>query len=96
MAELLGPRARAYTDYKPSTEFDGLLAKAESRRDFGKLKEAMQQLHLKFEREMPFVPLWCLDVHAITDSRLQTDPLVPLLDPLAPFAKIANWSLSVR
>lgn len=92
-AELLGPRARAYMAYSPSIEFDRLLARVEARRDFGQLKKAMEDLHKQFNHEMPFVPLWSLDVHALTDSRLRTDPPAVLLDPLAPFAKIANWSL---
>ncbi len=91
--ELFGPRARAYTGFKPSTEFDRLLARIEGRRDFGQLKKAMEALHVEFRREMPFVPLWSLDVHALTDARLTTDPPVALLDPLAPFAKIAGWSV---
>ncbi|MFO0807219.1 MAG: ABC transporter substrate-binding protein [Gemmataceae bacterium] len=91
--EVLGPRTRVYTMFKPSTEFDRLLRLTESRRDFRFLQESMQRLHRDFATEMPFVPLWSLDVHAMIDSRLTTDPLPSLIDPLAPFAKIANWSL---
>src|SRR5262245_30442465 len=50
---LLDPHARGlgnrnYLNYTPPPEFDGLLAACQNRRDFGALRQAMQQLHAEF------------------------------------------------
>ena len=86
-------KGRNFMSYQPSADFATLLARTESHRDFGELRAAMRQLHAEFRKEMPFIPLWHLDTHVLASSRLRTEPVVPLLDPLAPFLFIDQWTL---
>lgn len=88
------PGDRNFMGYMPGQDFGTLLARTQSHRDFGELRTAMRQLHVEFRnREMPFIPLWCLDTHVLASSRLRTVPAVPLLDPLAPFLFADQWTL---
>jgi hypothetical protein len=88
------PGNRNFMGYVPSADFGALLARTQSLRDFGELQKAMRQLHLEFgSREMPFIPLWTLDVHVLASTRLRTVPAAPLLDPLKPFLFIDQWTL---
>jgi ABC-type transport system substrate-binding protein len=84
---------RNFMSYTPSPDFAALLARTQSHRDFGELRIAMRQLHAEFRKEMPFIPLWHLDTHVLASSRLRTEPAVPLLDPLAPFLFVDQWTL---
>jgi ABC-type transport system substrate-binding protein len=82
-----------FMSYTPSPDFAALLVRSQSHRDFGELRIALRQLHLEFRKEMPFIPLWNLDTHILATSRLRTEPAVPLLDPLAPFLFVDQWTL---
>lgn len=87
------PNGRNFMSYVPSPDFASLLARSQSHRDFGELRTAMRQLHVEFRKEMPFIPLWQLDTHVLATSRLRTEPAIALLDPLAPFLFIDQWTL---
>jgi len=84
---------RNFMSYTPSPDFAALLARTQVHRDFGELRVAMRQLHLEFRKEMPFIPLWSLDTHVLASSRLRTEPAVTLLDPIAPFLFVDQWTL---
>jgi ABC-type oligopeptide transport system substrate-binding subunit len=93
----IGPPGKAngrnFMSYSPSPDFTALLARTQSHRDFGELRIAMRQLHVEFRKEMPFIPLWQLDTHVLASSRLRTEPAIALLDPLAPFLFVDQWTL---
>jgi len=84
---------RNFMSYTPSPDFAAILSRTQVHRDFGELRVAMRQLHLEFRKEMPFIPLWSLDTHVLASSRLRTEPAVTLLDPIAPFLFVDQWTL---
>ena len=88
--EFLG---RNFMRYMPPAEMQQILARCLDRRDFGVVRTAMRQLHGTFAAEMPFIPLWHLDTHALLAAGLTTVPLAAQIDPLAPFTHIEQWSL---
>jgi ABC-type oligopeptide transport system substrate-binding subunit len=88
-----GPGGRNALNYRPPETFEGLLVACQSHRDFDKLRRAMHRLHAEFRTELPFIPLWHLDTHALLSDRLRTVPDPHLLDPLAPFVHIDRWEL---
>jgi ABC-type transport system substrate-binding protein len=84
---------RNFTHYVPPGEVQQLLLQCQDRRQFGAVREAMQRLHLTFATEMPFIPLWHLDTHALLAAGLTTVPPAAQLDPLAPFTHIEQWTV---
>jgi ABC-type transport system substrate-binding protein len=97
-AGLLDPLARAhggrnFMGYDPPAEVQGLLNRCQYQRDFGEVRKAMWQLDESFRTEIPFIPLWHLDTHALLAAGLTTVPPAALLDPLAPFTHIEQWSV---
>jgi ABC-type transport system substrate-binding protein len=84
--------ARNFMNYVP-IELQPPLARCQDRRDFGVVRKAMRQLHETFAAEMPFIPLWHLDTHALLAAGLTTVPPAAQLDPLAPFTHIEQWTL---
>jgi hypothetical protein len=96
-AGLFDPKAqgsgnRNFMRYQPSADFGATLARCQDRRDFGEVRKAMQRLHAVFRTtEMPFIPMWHLDTHVLVADRLQVEPAVALLDPLAPFVHVDQW-----
>ena len=86
-------QGRNFMRYEPSTDMQQLLLLCQDRREFGVVQKAMQQLHATFAAEMPFIPLWHLDTHALLGAGLTTVPPAAQLDPLAPFTHIEQWSL---
>jgi ABC-type transport system substrate-binding protein len=86
-------QGRNFMRYVPPTALSNLLVKCQDRRDFGEVRQAMQQLHATFATEMPFIPLWHLDTHALLAAGLTTVPPANQLDPLAPFTHIEQWSV---
>ena len=79
--------------YVPPFDMQEQLTRCKDRRDFGVVQQAMQQLDASFRTEMPFIPLWHLDTHALLASGLTTAPPASLLDPLAPFTHIEQWTV---
>jgi ABC-type transport system substrate-binding protein len=82
-----------FMHFVPSKEMHELLLDCQDRRQFGAVQEAMQRLHLTFAAEMPFIPLWHLDTHALLAAGLTTVPPAAQLDPLAPFTHVEQWSI---
>jgi peptide/nickel transport system substrate-binding protein len=89
----LGHQGRNFMRYDPDAGVKQLLARCQDRRDFGEVRAALRQWHLTFAREMPFIPLWHLDTHALLATGLSTVPPAGLLDPLAPFTHIEQWAV---
>ena len=97
-AGLIDPPARGhggrnFMGYVPPYALQELLTRCQDRRDFGVVRRAMQQLDASFRTEMPFIPLWHLDTHALLATGLTTVPPAALLDPLAPFTHIEQWTV---
>ncbi|HEX4588377.1 MAG TPA: ABC transporter substrate-binding protein [Gemmataceae bacterium] len=88
-----GHGGRNFMRYTPSSAINDLLVKCQDRREFGVVQQAMRQLHTTFGYEVPFIPLWHLDTHALLAVGLETVPPAPQLDPLAPFTHIEQWSV---
>jgi ABC-type transport system substrate-binding protein len=88
-----GPGGRNFMGYVPPFDMQEQLTRCQDRRDFGVVQQAMQQLDASFRTEMPFIPLWHLDTHALLAAGLTTAPPASLLDPLAPFAHIEQWTV---
>lgn len=88
-----GHLGRNFLGYNPSAEVKALLARCQDRRDFAAVRTAMRQWHMEFLKEMPVVPLWHLDTHALLAAGLTTVPQAGLLDPLAPFTHIEQWAV---
>ncbi len=84
---------RNFMRYDPPAEFQQLLLRCQDRREFGEVRRAMQQLHAAFVAEMPFIPLWHLDTHALLATGLTTVPPAAQLDPLSPFTHVEQWSV---
>ena len=77
----------------PPADVQDMLSRCQDRRDFGAVRTALRQWHAAFAREMPIVPLWHLDTHVLLASGLTTVPPAQLLDPLAPFTHVEQWSI---
>lgn len=97
-AGLFDPNARGlgnrnFIGWVPPADVQGMLGRCQDRRDFGEVRTAMRQWHAAFAREMPIIPLWHLDTHALLANGLTTVPAEPQLDPLAPFTHIEQWSI---
>jgi ABC-type oligopeptide transport system substrate-binding subunit len=84
---------RNFMGYVPPTDIQALLTRCQDRRDFGVVREAMHRLDASFRTEMPFIPLWHLDMHALLAAGLTTVPPAAQIDPLAPFSHIEQWSV---
>jgi ABC-type transport system substrate-binding protein len=82
-----------FMHYGPPGEVQQLLLQCEDRRQFSAVRDAMQRLHLTFATEVPFIPLWHLDTHALLAAGLTTVPPAAQLDPLAPFTHIEQWTV---
>ena len=80
-------------NYVPPSDFQDILARCQDRRDFGAVRRAMRQLHATFAAEMPFIPLWHLDTHALLAAGLTTVPSAAQFDPLAPFTHVEQWAV---
>jgi ABC-type transport system substrate-binding protein len=97
-AGLFDPAARGlgnrnFIGYVPPADVQGMLSRCQDRRDFGEVRTAMRQWHAAFAREMPIIPLWHLDTHALLANGLTTVPAAGQIDPLAPFTQIEQWSI---
>jgi peptide/nickel transport system substrate-binding protein len=65
--------------------------------DFTQVRRTTHRIHAAFIDEMPFVPLWQLDMHLVLHRNL--DVLVPdvrSLDPLNLFHRVEEWKLNLR
>lgn len=85
-------------------EMEQDLREAMSHRNFAKVREVANDIHRRFQQEMPFVPLWQLDrfigIHRHLEMRDQHDKLdytisedFPI-DPLRIFANVEYWRLN--
>src|SRR5262249_24205192 len=81
-------RGRNFIQYTPPAAVQQVLLRCQDRREFEAVRTAMRQWHLAFLREMPVIPLWHLDTHALFAAGLTTVPPAALLDPLAPFTHV--------
>ncbi len=88
-----GHGGRNFMGYVPPADIQELLTRCQDRREFGVVRQAMRQLDASFRTEMPFIPLWHLDAHALLAAGLTTVPAAAQLDPLAPFTHVEQWSL---
>ena len=84
---------RNFIRYDPPAGVQQVLARCQDRREFGEVQKAMRQWHAAFAREMPIIPLWHLDTHALFAAGLTTVPPAGQIDPLAPFTHIEQWSV---
>jgi peptide/nickel transport system substrate-binding protein len=87
-----GHGGRNFMSYVPK-ELLQPLSLCTDHRDFGVVRQAMRQLDATFGLEMPFIPLWHLDTHALLAAGLTTVPAASQIDPQAPFTHIEQWSL---
>jgi peptide/nickel transport system substrate-binding protein len=88
--QALAPGGTNYLQYAHDSPLLSLFHAAQRHRDFARLRELMQDIHVRLFDQMPFIPLWQLDYHLA----VHPDLLLPAhLDPLQLFADITQWRL---
>jgi peptide/nickel transport system substrate-binding protein len=100
---LLNPAATAarganFLGYAPQkSRLLELTQEVRNHTDFTQVRRTTHRIHAAFIDEMPFVPLWQLDMHLVLHRNL--DVLVPdvrSLDPLNLFHRVEEWKLNLR
>lgn len=93
LAPLFGPPPGREDDTNIFKYHNGDLTKllegTKTFRDFAKVREHQQLIHVLLNREMPFIPLWQLD--PLLAYRNEVKPAA--LDPLLVFGNIEEWRL---
>jgi ABC-type transport system substrate-binding protein len=92
--EAMGPGERNFLGYTPEQGLSRLLSQIRGTRNFNEASRWMKLLFNEFNNQMPFIPLWQLDFHAVVSQNLQTVPLASQLDPRTIFDQVEEWRLN--
>lgn len=77
-----------------SQRLDAALGRATVRAEFAARRDAYRRVHRDFRTDMPFVPLWNLDVFVVLRRGVEPWPAADRLDPLHPLMDIDRWRVT--
>jgi ABC-type transport system substrate-binding protein len=99
LAGILDPDAqgrgeRNFLGYTPPADLAGRVKALRMTRDAVQLRTHTHKLFTEFNKDMPFVPLWQLDMHVWMNNNVQPVPGASQLDPLTIFDQIEEWRVN--
>lgn len=92
--EAVGRDERNFLGYTPDPNLSQLLRLIRGTRNFGEVRKWTNVLFTAFNEQMPFIPLWQLDFHAVVSQNLQTRPLPGQLESRTIFDQVDEWVLN--
>jgi ABC-type transport system substrate-binding protein len=93
-AEAQGRGERNFLGYTPDAAMASKVKTARATRDYQLLSRNMHEQYDMFNKQMPFIPLWQLDIHLLINNNVEVVPAAKLLDPLTIFDQIEEWRVN--
>ncbi|HEV3144700.1 MAG TPA: ABC transporter substrate-binding protein [Gemmataceae bacterium] len=89
-----GRGERNFLGYTPDAAMASKVKTARTTRDYQLLSRNMHEQFDMFNKLMPFIPLWQLDIHILMNANVQPVPAAKLLDPLTIFDQVEEWRVN--
>jgi ABC-type oligopeptide transport system substrate-binding subunit len=89
-----GRGERNFLGFTPGAEMASIVKTLRTTCAAQQMRDRTHELYATFNKQMPFIPLWQLDIHLLLNNNVQPVPGAKQLDPLTIFDQIEEWRVN--